>query len=174
LACNDLVHVDYTFDNLVLWPQPGRDDGAREFFERRFGIANSNLLFHGRSSFSIVVVAIKSSKADKVVDAISEEAKYAADQCSGTRPALLAIHLVDDIGRAELQELLTNRSGLHAITHSVFKDDRRLHVDSVIFTVPQATHIDSFGATRLSGHAVGLYNPRPKFACPEVRSIFRA
>jgi hypothetical protein len=111
----------------------------------------------------VVAVMIRSAKADKVVDAISDEAKGAADQCSGTRPALLAIHLIDQIGRAELQELLTSQSGLHTITHAVFKDDRRLHVDSVVFTVSQVARTDNSGATRLSGNAVGLYNPTPKF-----------
>jgi hypothetical protein len=173
-ASNELVRVDYTLENLTSWPQPGRDDEALEFFEKRFGITNSNLLFHGRPNFSVVAAMIRSSKADKVVNAISNEAKYAADQCSGTRPALLAMHLTDKIGRSELQDLLTTRSGLHAITHAVFKDDKRLHVDSIVFTVPQDTRRNGFGTTRLAGNAVALYNPQPKFSCLEVRSIFRA
>jgi hypothetical protein len=173
-ASNDLAQVEYNFKDLASWPQPGRDEGAREFFEQRFGYTNSNLLFHGRPNFSVVAVMIRSAKADKVVDAISGEAKDAADQCSGTRPALLAIHLIDQIGRAELHELLTSQSGLHTITHAVFKDDKRLHVVSVAFTVSQVARTDNSGATRLSGNAVGLYNPTPKFSCPAVRSIFRA
>jgi hypothetical protein len=78
----------------------------------------------------------QSAKADSVVDAISAQAKEAADQCSGTRPALIALHLIDEISRADLGDLLRTSNGLHAITHAVFKGGKRQHVDSVAFTVP--------------------------------------
>jgi len=116
---------------------------------------------------------ITSAKADTVVDAISAEAKEAADQCTGTRPALIALHLVDQINRSELHSLLKTSSGLHAITHAVFKGTNRLHVDSVAFTVPQVPRTDGHGAKWLSGGVVALYNPRPRFPCAKIRSIFR-
>jgi hypothetical protein len=81
---------------------------------------------------------ITSAKADSVVDTISEEAKEAAEQCSGTRPALIALHLVDQISRAELQTMLHTPNGLHTITHAVFKGTNRLHVDSIAFTANPA------------------------------------
>jgi hypothetical protein len=174
-ASNDVARIDYTFDNVVFWPEPGpgRNHEALAFFEQRFGIQNSHLLFHGRSGFSVVAVMITSSKADTVVDTISAEAKQAADQCSGTRPALIALHLVDPINRSDLQTMLKTSSGLHSIAHAVFTGKNRLYVDSIAFTVPQVPRTDGYGAKWLSGDMVALYNPHPRFPCPEVRSIFR-
>jgi len=154
-------------------PSPGGDHDALAFFEERFGIQNSHLLFHGRSGFSVVAVMITSSKADTFVDAISTEAKEAADQCSGTRPAVIALHLVE-ISRSDLQTMLKTSSGLHAIAHAVFKGTNRLHVDSIAFTIPQVSRTDGYGAKWLSGDVVALYNPQPRFPCAEVRSIVRS
>ena len=117
---------------------------------------------------------ITSAKADSVVDTISEQAKEAAEQCSGTRPALIALHLVDQLSRDDLQSLLRTSNGLHAITHAVFQNANRLHVDSIAFTVPQVRRSTQPGARWLSGDLVILNNPNPRFACPELRSIFRA
>jgi hypothetical protein len=171
-ASNDLTHVDYTFDGLEPWPEPN-DPDLLLFFERRFGVQNANLVFHGRPDFSVVAVMIRSAKADSVVDTISAQAKEAADQCSGTRPALIALHLIDEINRSDLQIMLHTSNGLHAITHAVFKGGKRRHVDSIAFTVPQVTRTDGSGAKRLSGNLVMLNNPQPLFPCDEVRSIFR-
>lgn len=130
-------------------------------------------MFHGRAHFSVVAVMIRSAKADSVVDTISAQAKEAADQCSGTRPALIALHLIDEIDRSDLQTLLKTSNGLHAITHAVFKGGKRQHVDSIAFTVPQVTRTDGSGAKWLSGNLVMLNNPQPMFPCDEIRSIFR-
>ena len=173
-ASNDLAHVEYTFDNIGAWPQPWRDHDAKSFFEQRFGIPNANLLFHGRANFSVVAVMIRSAKADAVVDAIANAAKEAADQCSGTRPALLALHLIDEISRPKLQAMLTTPNDLHAIAHGVFRGGKRHHVHSIAFTVPQSIRPDGTDAKRLSGDVVVLNNPRPIFPCDEVRSIFRS
>lgn len=32
-ASNELAHVEYTFDDIAAWPQPGRDPEAISFFE---------------------------------------------------------------------------------------------------------------------------------------------
>jgi hypothetical protein len=173
-ASNDLAHVEYTLDEITAWPQPGRDPDARSFFEQRFGFHNANLLFYNRPNFSVVAVMIRSAKTDSVVDAISDAAKEAADQCSRTRPALIALHLIDEISRPELQRMLTTPNGLHAVTHALFKGGRRQHVDSIAFTVPQSIRPDGIGAKRVSGDLIVLNNPRPLFPCDEVRSIFRA
>jgi hypothetical protein len=172
-ASSDLAQVDYAFDGLGAWPEPDTDPNALAFFEARFGVQNANLMFLGRSGFSVVAVMIRSLKADGVVDAISDEAKKAADQCSGTRPALIALHLIDEISRSDLQTMLRTSNGLHAITHAVFKVEKRLHVDSVAFTVPQVARTDGFGARWLSGDLIMLNNPGPRFPCAEIRSIFR-
>jgi hypothetical protein len=69
--------------------------------------------------------------------------------------------------------MLKTPNGLHKITHAVFKGNNRLHVNSVAFTFPQVVRVDGFGAKQLSGDVVVLNNPTPKFACAELRSIFR-
>jgi len=170
---NDLAHVEYTFDDIAMWPQLERDPDMKSFFEGRFGFQNANLMFHGRENFSVVAVMIRSAKADSVVDAIAEAAKEAADQCSGTRPGLIALHLIDKISRPELQRMLTTPNGLHAVAHAVFRGGKRQHVDSIAFTVPQSIRPDGAGAKRLSGDLVVLNNPQPLFRCDEVRSVFR-
>lgn len=171
---NELAHADYIFDDIAPWPEPNIDAvGARAFFEERFGKQNAHLVFHGRPGFSVVAVMIVSAKADSVVDAISAEAKEAADQCSGTRPALIALHLVDQLSPSDLQELLVNPSSIHTITHAVFRGMNRLHVDTVAFSVPRAPRTDGAGARWLSGDMVALYNPQPRFPCGEIKAIFR-
>jgi hypothetical protein len=171
-ASSDLAQVDYTFDGLDPWPKPD-DPDLLPFFEKRFGVHNANLLFQGRPDFSVAAVMIRSAKADSVVDTISAQAKEAADQCSGTRPALIALHLIDEISSSDLQTMLKTPNELHAITHAVFKGGKRQHVDSIAFTVPQVTQTDGSGAKWLSGNLVMLNNPQPLFPCEEVRSIFR-
>jgi hypothetical protein len=172
---NDFVRMDYTLEALDSWPEPERDpEAALAFFEERFGVRNAHLLFHGRSGFSVVAVMITSAKADSVADTISEQAKEAAEQCSGTRPALIALHLVDHVSRVDLQTILHTPNGLHTIAHAVFKGTNRRHVDSIVFTVPQTRRNDQAGARWLSGDLVILNNPQPRFPCAEIRSIFRA
>jgi hypothetical protein len=172
-ASSDLARADYAFEGLDPWPEPD-DPDVLSFFEKRFDVQNANLLFHGRRDFSMVAVMIRSARADSVVDTISAQAKEAADQCSGTRPALIALHLIDEINRSDLQTVLKTSNGLHAITHAVFKGGKRQHVDSVAFTVPQVTRTDGSGAKWLSGNLVMLNNPQPLFPCDEIRSISRS
>lgn len=171
-ASDELARADYSFDGLDRWPEPG-DPDLLPFFEQRFGVRNANLFFLGKRDFSIAAVMIRSAKADSVVDTISAQAKEAADQCSGTRPALVALHLIDEISSSDLQAMLKTPNELHAITHAVFKGGKRQHVDSIAFTVPQVTRTDDSGAKWLSGNLVMLNNPQPLFPCEEVRSIFR-
>ncbi|MGH6683928.1 MAG: hypothetical protein ACRECA_08420, partial [Pseudolabrys sp.] len=172
-TASDLASVEYTFEDLRTWPEPGRDLEAREFFESRFGLTNAYMLFSGRSGFSIVAVAIASDKADSVVDALSEAAKEAADQCTGSRPALIALHLIDQIDRAELATMLKTANGMHAIAGSVFNSSKRSHVDSIAFTIPQVQQFISDRSMRLSAPVLILNNPSPQFRCDTVRQIFR-
>ncbi|SIO40305.1 hypothetical protein SAMN05443247_04895 [Bradyrhizobium erythrophlei] len=173
-ATNRLARVEYVFDGLDLWPDPSDAPAdAISFFEKRFGKQNANVMFHGRSGFSVVAVMIVSSKADSVIDAISEEAKKAAGQCSGSRPALLALHLIDEVNRADLEGMLRSANGMHQITHAVLRAETRRHVDTVAFTFPQARRTDGVGAAWLSGNLISLYNPAPLYPCAEIRSVFR-
>jgi hypothetical protein len=171
-ASSNLAQVDYTFDGLDPWPEPD-DPDMLSFFEQRFGVQNANLMFLGRSNFSVVAVMIRSGKPDSVVDTISAAAKEAADQCSGTRPALVVVHLIDEISRYDLKTMLKPANGWHAITHAVFKSGKRLHIDSVAFSVPQVTRTNGRKAKWLSGDLIMLNNPEPRFPCEEIRAFFR-
>jgi hypothetical protein len=173
-ASSEFASVEYSAQDLQSWPEPSRHPDARAFFEEKFGLANEHLLFHGRRDRAIVVVAIGSAQPDSVVEAMSKSAKEAAEQCSGSRPAVIAVHLVDQLGRSELRELIETRSGLQRITEAVFSRIERLHVDTVLFTVPQMLQTNTAGATRLSGFAAALYNPEPRFPCDEIRTVFRS
>lgn len=108
-----------------------------------------------------------------MVDALSDLAKEAADQCTGTRPALIALHLIDQIDQAELRTMLKTANGMHAIAGSVFQRAKRLHVDSVAFTIPQVSQTSPDGSMRRSAPVVVLNNPEPQFPCDALRSIFR-
>jgi len=174
MASCDLARVDYEFDGLCSWPNPGEHPEARDFFEEKFGARNVHLMFHNRRHFAIVAVVIASQKRDTVVATLSEQAKDAADQCSGKRPAIVALQLIDQIDRQELQSMLKTPNGLHAIAHSVFSRESRSHVDSIAFSVPPRSELDGLGVRRISAPALVLNNPNPKFQSADVRTIFRS
>jgi hypothetical protein len=109
-ASSELARADYVFHGLDRWPQPG-DPDLLPFFVKRFGVQNANLLFQGNRDFSTAAVMIRSAKADSVVDTISAQAKEAADQCSGTRPALIALHLIDEIDGSGLRQVHDQATG---------------------------------------------------------------
>ena len=163
------ARAEYTFETLETWPEPDRDlDAAIAFFEGRFGRQNAHLVFHERRGFSIVAIMVTSAKGDGVIDTISQQAKEAAGQCSGTRPAMIALHLVDQLSRDDLQSMLRTSKGLHTITHAVFQNENRLHADSIAFTVPQVRRSDRSGARWLSGDLVMLNNPSRSLCMPRV------
>ncbi len=168
---NMSARAEYTQTDLASWPEPNSPD-FRQFFEKQLGLPNSNLLFCGRPGLSVVAVGIVSAKPDSVIKSIAAQAKDAADQCSGTRPAMIAMNLAGELDREELEELLRTPSGIHEIAGAVFQSDKRKHIDSIAFTVPQRMRSDA-SATFMSGDLIRLDNPQPKFICPEIRSIFR-
>jgi hypothetical protein len=171
-ASNPFAQVNYIAGHLDSWPEPD-DASFLPFFEQQFDLSNSHLLFCGRPGVSIVAVAIVSTKPDSVQKYIAGQVKEAADQCSGARPAIVAVNLADNLGRAELDELLRTRSGIHDIAAVVFSDAQRAHVDSIAFTVPQQAHVGGQGTTSIAGNLALLHNPTPKFACAEIRAVFR-
>ena len=173
MASSDLAQVDYAFDGVDPWPEPD-DPNILPFFERRFGVQNANLMFLGRPHFCIVAIMVRSAKRDSVAKSITEEAKDAADQCSGTRPALIALQLIDQISRSDLQGMLNTSNALHSITHEVFKSGKRQHIDSVAFTIPPVAWTNGLGTRGLSGDVLMLYNPEPLFPCEPIRSAFRS
>jgi hypothetical protein len=88
-------------------------------------------------------------------------------------PAPIVLHLIDEIDQPDLEAMLKTQNGMHTITHSVFRDGRHPHVDSISFTVPQTIKTDGVGSRWLSGDMIALYNPEPRFPCPEIRTLFQ-
>jgi hypothetical protein len=156
------------------WPEPAvaEDQQLRDFFEKRLGTFNSHLFFHVRPGHGIVAASITSRKPDKVVAALSTDAVHAAKQCSGTRPALIAMQLIDPIDREHLSEMLHTSNGLHKIAHAVFKNEARAHVNSIAFTTQQKRTAVSVSAARMSAPVLFLNNNRAKYPPDAVRSIF--
>jgi hypothetical protein len=169
-----LAKAEYIFDSITTWPRPDRaPDDAKVFFEQRFGITNAHLVFHDRGDFSVIAVMIRSLEADNLTETMASTAKEAADQCTGKRPALLTLHIPDEISQSGLQTLLKTPNGLHAIAHAVFQNKKRQHVDAIAFTVPPSIKPYAPGAMLLSGDLIVLHNPQPLFPCEEARSVFR-
>jgi hypothetical protein len=70
--------------------------------------------------------------------------------------------------------LSQTRSGIQFIVHEIFKDDRRAHIDAILFTLPAtiAPHQLLWGNV-VSGVERVFYNPSPKFPGDAVRELFR-
>jgi hypothetical protein len=144
---------------------------ANEFYEQRCGVTNAHLLINDHRDTAVVAVTIASAKPDSVVARIAEQVKEGAKQCSGTRPALVAVRLADDIEERELQALLREPGGFHVIGGKVFEGSDRQHVDSL--AIPQRLRTNDDGEIMMSGSMAAIYNPQPKFVCPEIREISR-
>jgi hypothetical protein len=174
----ELIHesgtVTYWKEAVTHWPEPQDDaDSAREFFERLLGGRNSHLFFHACRGHAVVAASIGSKKPDKVVGALCSDAVRAAKQCSGSRPAIVTMQLIDPIDPEALKEMLYTSNGLHKIAHAVFKNDTRAHVDSIMFSTPQ--RLKQFGVNdqRMSAPVVVLQNDKAKFPTDAPRSVFR-
>lgn len=170
----DLGAVAYWKENGD-WREPASegDSEARAFFEQRLGGNNCNLFFHGRLGHAIVAASITSRKPDKVVGALSDDAVKAAKQCSGARPAIVTMQLIDPIDREDLRGMLYTPNGLHKIAHAVFKNETRAHVDSIVFSTPQELAPESMGVQRMSAPVLVLHNNEAKFPTEAARSVFR-
>jgi hypothetical protein len=170
----EAADVAYRREMLPEWPDPATDSNARDFFERLLGGDNLHIFFHVRRGHAVVAVNVASKKPDKVVAALSKDAVTAAKQCSGTRPAIVAMQLIDPIEPDQLGTMLYTSNGLHKIAHSVFKSDGRAHVDSIMFTVPQRLLPTSSSERRMSAPVMVLQNDKAKFNSVAARSVFRA
>ncbi len=167
------ANVVYSHLAELVWSGPHDDGKIRRLCEERFGVSNFHIHLHGRQTFSVVVAAFKSERPDTVVKTATARAKEAADQCSGTRPAVVALNLIDPISRADLQGMLRTPNGLHTIAAGIFETEKRSHVDTIAFTVPQVPEFDEAGFTTLKGDVMTLFNPTPRFSSPAIRDIFR-
>jgi hypothetical protein len=150
------------------------EDRLHAIFLENFGKAASSIVFHGRLGSAALAIGVRSAKKDKVLGALANEAKRAAEQCSGTRPAVIAMALAnEDWSKQELTEPVRKPSGLHAIVRQVLREERRRHVDSIAFTLPPSVQSSVLvGITQVSGLAGVLYNPNPTFASDLARTIF--
>lgn len=157
------------------FPEPRGDRNlvAKDFFEGKLDTPNATLIFHGRPGHAVAAISVTSRKPDKVVAALSSEAKEAAKQCSGARPAVVAMQLIDPIDHDNLAVMLRTSNGMHKIAHVVFKNETRTHVDSIAFTMPQERRVTGPHTSRMSAPVVVLYNDRARFATDAPRSVFR-
>lgn len=72
------------------------EEQARAMFAVEFGVETGTIMYHdSKSGGGFVAVAVQSGRLDNVIDTLSERAKDAARQCTGTRPAVIAMQLVD-------------------------------------------------------------------------------
>lgn len=156
----------------LVWTGPQDDGIVHRASADAMGVSNAHILLRGRPGFSVAVAAFTSERPDTVVATLTKRVKEAADQCSGTRPALVALNLVDPISRSELEGMLRTSNGLHAIAAGVFTSEKRAHVDTVAFTVPQNPEVSEAGYTTLRGDVMTLVNPKPRFRCDAMRNLF--
>jgi hypothetical protein len=172
-AANSHASVAYSHLSELVSSGPHDAGKVRQMCEERCGDSNLHLHLHGQPTFSVVIAAFRSERPDTVIKTLTQRAKEAADQCSGTRPAIVALNLVDPISQAELQGMLGTFNGMHAIAAGIFEKEKRAHVDMIAFTVPQAPEFDDAGYTTLKGDVMTLYNPKPRFHSSDIRDLFR-
>lgn len=164
--------VSYPHSPELAWAGPQDDKIVHRACADAMGVSNAHIFLRGRPGFSVAATAFISERPDTVVATLTKRVKEAADQCSGTRPALVALNLVDPISRSELEGMLRTSNGIHAIAAGVFTSEKRAHVDTVAFTVPQNPEASEAGYTTLKGDVMTLVNPRPRFRCDAIRNLF--
>jgi hypothetical protein len=170
-ATSDEGRAEYRTLSLKSWPPPHEFEGvARSVLNDVFGAENHHRHFvchHYAPRQGFGIVAIESQKPDTVLQTIVNQAKGAADQCTGTRPALILVQLVE-IDLEELRVLLDTPSGIHFIAHEVFKNDARSHIDSLVFSLPPEIQTRDVGAP-----VAVIHNPSPRIPSVEAREVFR-
>jgi hypothetical protein len=173
-ASGKIGRAEYKAAQIDHWPllHEASEMIARDFLERLLGVGNRHVVWHYRPGLGVALIAAESEKPDTVLDAIADDAKAAADQCTGNRPALIMMQLTD-IAPDDLKTLLQTRSGIHYIAHQVFKNAKRSHVDCIGFSLPASVG-DNLFATEIAGTATILHNPSPKMPpSDDIRGLFR-
>jgi hypothetical protein len=174
-ALSNVGQAEYEAVKIDYWPRPDElEITARELLEKSFGRARSRHVIARMSPrHGLVAIGVESKKPDTVVQTLADDAKAAADQCTGDRPALITIQLVE-ITPDELTTLGQTMSGIQHIVHEIFKDDNRAHVDSITFTLPPIVSPHQLlGGKVLSGNERIFYNPSPKMPSDAVRGFFK-
>jgi hypothetical protein len=171
-AASDEGHAEYRTMDLKHLPSP-QELGvvAGDAVAKVFGTENNHrhFMYHLHpSGLALAVVAVESEKPDTVLQYIADQAKYAAGQCTGKRPALVLVQLVE-INPEDIRSLLDTPSGIHFIAHEVFKNDARSYVDSIIFCLPPTIQAGDLGAP-----VAIIHNPSPSISNIEVRGVFRS
>jgi hypothetical protein len=174
-ADGEMATVEYT----VIDTQPKglpdtMEDKLRSIFLSEFGRQASSIVFYGRPEGGALAIGVRSREPDKVLDALADQAKEAAKQCTGERPAVIAMQMTE-ISRAQLTDLVKGPSGLHKIVHEVLRAEDRRHVESIAFTVPPVLRrTPLIGVTEISGLVGVIHNPAPKHPSDTARRLFEA
>ena len=120
-----------------LAPEELRQEHIEGFTSRTFGISNKNMLILFRPGRHALIVALESTKEDKVLTGIHKRLKKsAAKQFSGNLPAMLCCHLAD-LSEAELLSLQYKGDegiGLDYMTADLIT--RRPQLLAVTYTAP--------------------------------------
>jgi hypothetical protein len=115
-AASDEGHAEYRTMELkhLLSPQES-EVVARDAVAKVFGTENNHrhFMYHLYPSRpGLAVVAVESEEPDTVLQYIADQAKYGAGQCTGKRPALVLVQLVE-INPEDIRSLLDTPSGIH-------------------------------------------------------------
>jgi hypothetical protein len=147
-------------------------DHVQAILNSRPNFGTGQILFHVAAG-TLVALAVGSEKVDKAVDAVVRQAKQAADQCTGTRPTILALQLVD-MSSDTSTELVNSNSPLYNVVHQLFGDGRRDHVNFITFMTQQFPGARAQLPTIIHTHgtAGAIMNPHPTFAAEDLKSIF--
>lgn len=149
-----------------------RDDYFRNLFKLEFGINDGLILTRARPEFGAFSILARSAAPEAIFDAFIAEAKDAADQCSGRIPAVVAMQL-PDLSEQQMDTLVRGPSGLHLIADALFRDGRRNHVDSIVFTSNAIlTATDLMNISRVGGPGAIIHNPNPAYPSVAARSLF--
>ena len=170
-----LAIVDYKIvDTLPAELPDTTEDKLRSTFLSAFGRQASSIVFYGRPKGAALAIGVTSRAPDKVLDTLADQGKEAAKQCTGDRPAVIAMQITE-VTRAQLADSVKGPSGLHKIVHEVLRSEDRRHVDSIAFTVPPILRWSSLiGVTEISGLVGIIHNPAPKHPSDTARQLFEA
>jgi Holliday junction resolvase len=149
------------------------EEQARSMFRSEFHKDVGTILFHGNTSGGgFVAIAVQSLKQDSVIETVSQRAKEAAKQCSGARPAVIAMQLLE-MSPQTLRDAVYGPSRLYDIANAVFGNDNRGHVNSIVFTLPPKLQGTALANIAEATGPVGIIpNPTPTFPSALASELF--
>jgi len=114
-------------------------DAVQNFVQERFGFYNPNVLVQMHRQRGVMLLMLRSQRADNVVGSIYRALKEGATQFSGDRPAILCAHMLD-VSPEQLVELDQdpNPSNLDRIATRLRRADNRKYLHTITFSAPGA------------------------------------